>query len=338
VQAALASTTARALVAAASSALLFTMACAVLYAVGEVRGKQILSIAEMVDFHGVINALGFVIAGLAGFALAAPLSRYSGSRAPFSRLAGDKTIGADFFDDIGAVVGGDNPPRGLIDSLEDYARPQLNPQFVDLAIRRFYERTSDYSIAVVPRWRWYARPFAALARRWSRRVGQLGLPFDPISDAEMKTRLAWLRSDIDGRDHPRAWVRTYLETGEVAYAAAYSTHETAGVPYMNIAFPLPNGNMSSVLRIDFFGGGGLAVTTRRSASDTGDEGIFWVRGQRALRLPMNETIYVVARREAKQLGLSVPPEGAGNATAVARHDLWVLGLKVLELEYWLTPS
>jgi hypothetical protein len=292
----------------------------------------------MVDFHGVVNALAFVVAGLCGFAIAAPLARYSGSRAPFSRLAGDgKRIGADYFDRVGAVVASDTAPRGLIDSLADYARPQLNPQFVDLAIRRFYEKTGDYAISVVPRWRWFARPAAALFRRRARRVGQLGLPFDPVADAEMESRLAWLTAEVDGRDHPRAWVRTYRESGEVVYAAAYATHVSAGVPYMNIAFPLPSGNMTSVLRVDFYGGGGLAVTTRRAGSDHGDEGIFWVRGRRALRLPMNETITVVARREAKQLGLGTPPEGASRATAVARHDLWVFGVKVLELEYWLTP-
>lgn len=342
----LGSPTARMLVAAASSALLFTMGCAVIFAVGELRGVQILSIAEMVDFHGVVNAVAFVVGGLAGFALAAPLARYSGSRAPFSRLSGDlapaaaqpeKSIGADFFDRIDAVVGEDNPPHGLIDSLEEYARPQLNPQFVDLAIRRFYERTADYRIAVVPKWRWYARPLAGLFRRWSRRVGQLGLPFDPVADSEMQSRLAWLSPDIDGRDHPRAWVRTYTGSGEVVYAAAYATHETAAVPYMNIAFPLPRGNMTSILRVDFYGGGGLAITTRRAGDDHGDEGIFLVRGRRALRMPANETIYVVARREAKHLGLTRPPKEAAKATAVARHDLWVFGIKVLELEYWLTP-
>jgi hypothetical protein len=341
-QAGLSSPLSRALVAAASTALLFTMVCAALYAAGEMRHDPILDVAQMVDLHGVVNAVAFAVAGLTGFALAAPPARYSGSRAPFSRLAGDGgVIGADYFDRIGAVVGADNPPRGLVDALEDYARPQLNPQFIDLAIRRFYERTGDYAISVVPRWRWFARPAAALFRRWSRRAGQLGLPFDPVADAEMNSRFVWLSAAADGRDHPRAWIRTYVETGDVVYAAAYATHVTAGVPYMNIAFPLPGGNMTSVLRVDFFGGGGLAITTRRPGGDHGDdhgdEGIFWVRGRRALRLPMNETIYVVARREAPELGLTRPPEGAGRATAVARHDLWVLGVKMLSLEYWLTP-
>ena len=334
---ALESATSRALVAAASTALLFSMSCAAIFAAGELRGEPLLSIAEMVDLHGVVNALAFVIAGLAGLALAAPAPRHDGSRAPFSRLAGAGPIGADFFDRIGAVVGRSNPPRGLIDSLDDYARPELNPQFVDLAIRRFYEKTGDYAICVVPRWRWFARPAAALWRRFSRRVGQLGLPFDPVSDGEMNSELAWLEGAVDGRDHPRGWVRTYAATGEVVYAAAYATHETDGVPYMNIAFPLPRGNMSSILRVDFHGGGGLAVTTLPAGRDSGDEGVFWVAGDRALRLPVNETIYVVARREATRLGLSDPPEGAAGATVVARHDLWIFGLKVLELEYWLTP-
>lgn len=338
VQSSVASAPARALIAAASSALLFTMACAVAFAVGELRGVPILSIAEMVDFHGLVNAIAFVIAGLAGFAIAAAPARYSGSRAVFSRLGGDGgVIGADYFDRNDVVVGVNLPPRGLVDSLDDYARPQLNPQFVDLGVRRFYEKTADYAIAVVPRWRWFARPAAALFRRWSRRVGQLGLPFDPVADAEMESRLAWLSSGEDGRPHPRAWVRTYVDSGEVVYAAAYASHETDGVPYMNIAFPLPRGNMTSVLRVDFFGGGGLRITTLRDGDRPGDEGIFLVRGGRALRLPMNETIYVVARREAEHIGLARPPEGADHATAVARHDLWVFGLRVLQLEYWLTP-
>ena len=51
----------------------------------------------------------------------------------------------------------------------------------------------------------------------------------------------------DGRTNVRAWVRWYADTGEAIYAAAYATHALGSQVYMNIAFPLPLGNLTSIL-------------------------------------------------------------------------------------------
>jgi hypothetical protein len=329
---------ARGLLAMAATTVLFTMSCALLYAAGEYSGAPILSLGDMLELHGIINVVGFALPALAAFAIAAPAPTHDGSRAPLSRLYGEGHIGPELFERTGAAMGAHLPSPGLIDSIEELAGPELDPGAVDPAIVRFYERTAEHALHVVPRWHPVARPVAALFRRYARRVGQLGLPLDPVADGEMTSRLLWLREDIDGRPWPRAWVRTYAG-GETAYAAAYSMHQQDDVAYMNIAFPLPGGNLTSVLRLAGDGGGGLCITTLAAPGRFGDEGIFWVsRRGRPLRLPMNETIWVAPRRQASALSIGTAPAAAEGATVVARHDVWILGLRVLTLEYFVSEK
>jgi hypothetical protein len=46
------------------------MACALAYAVGEFTGFGVISLGQMARIHGPLNALGFVLAGLVGWAIA----------------------------------------------------------------------------------------------------------------------------------------------------------------------------------------------------------------------------------------------------------------------------
>lgn len=324
------------LVAMAGATVLFTMTLAAIYALGVALGRPPLSIADMIDLHGVANAVGFALAGLAGVALCAPPPRHGGTRAPFSRIAGGWRIGPEFFARRDVEIAEPLPEPGLLDSIDELAGPDLDAAALDPEIRRFYEETGTFAIHVVPRWRPVARPAAVLFRRLAVRIGQLALPLDRVADAEMESRLAWLRPEADGRSWPRAWIRTYAGSGETAYAAAYAMHRRGDAGYMNIAFPLPGGHMTSVLRLEARGPV-LALTSRHAPDVFGDEGIFYVAGGRPIRLPMNETIEVAARRDAHLLGLGTPPPAAGASTLCARHDVWVLGLRVLTLEYWLAP-
>jgi YndJ-like protein len=46
------------------------MGCALAYAVGEFTGIGTISLRQMARIHGPLNALGFVLGGLAGWGLA----------------------------------------------------------------------------------------------------------------------------------------------------------------------------------------------------------------------------------------------------------------------------
>jgi hypothetical protein len=62
----------RALLTLSSVSAFGAMALALAYAVGEVTSHPVISLAQMARIHGPLNALGFVLAGLLGWTLAAP--------------------------------------------------------------------------------------------------------------------------------------------------------------------------------------------------------------------------------------------------------------------------
>jgi hypothetical protein len=327
--------------AVAVASLVISMGCACAYAVGAFLGIDILLLPTMVWVHGLVNALGFAVPGLLAFALAPPASRWRSAAVPFSRLAARWRVGARFFEDIDAVD--PHPaaaPTGLVDRLDEYGRDGFDPARVHPDIRAFYEQTARFRLYVVPAWRPGFRLGARLFRWLMRSIDQLGLPRDPVADDQMHSRIVALRDDRDGRSGVRAWIRTHGRSGAVVYAAAYAVHRSAGIPYMNIAFPLPGGSLASVLRMDPWpdaGADGLVLSTLPRAGAFGDQGIYLVYPRLAVRLPMDETITVATPAWAGRLGVDpgAAPPGAGAAVVLARHDMWLLGVRFLTLIYWL---
>lgn len=68
---------AKCLLAVAPLAMLVALSLAVIYAIGEYRQVQLLTIGQMVQWHGWLNALGFVFCGLWGWRLALDRKRQS---------------------------------------------------------------------------------------------------------------------------------------------------------------------------------------------------------------------------------------------------------------------
>lgn len=328
---------ARALLAASAAALLVSMGAAVLYAVGEATGEPLVALGAMVRVHGAVNAYAVLLPGLLAFALAPPPSRGPRPGMPASRLASRGRTGPDFFDRIGAVA--PRPAAGLVDDLREHARPGFDPARVHPAVRAFYERTQDHALVVVPAWRRGFRGLGRVYRRYARRAGQMALPLDAGGDGLLvRSRVVALRDEADGRVDVRAWVRTYAATGDPVYVAAYATHREAGQAYMNIAFPFPGWNLTSVLLMDALGaeGAGIVLTTRATGSTSGDQGVYLVRGRLRVRLPMDETIRVWPAGAAGAPFTRLPG-GAREATVVARHEIWLLGRLVLTLDYHIFP-
>lgn len=79
-------------------------------------------------------------------------------------------------------------------------------------------------------------------------------------------------------------------------------------------------------------GHGLLLTTLAS-DPPGDQGVCLVTPWLPMRLPVNETIRVWPAGDPD----AAVPAPAG-ATVVARHDVWVLGLPALRLNYVTTPA
>jgi hypothetical protein len=274
----------------------------------------------MVLVHSSLNALGFTACGLLGWTLAKVPARSPPPGLPASRLSADTEVRADFLERTGAVDPARATPRGLVADLASFAGPRFHPEAVHPAIRAFYEDTGAFHLDVTPAW---ARgPVPALGRRaWSRIASRRGQMEFPMGGEEgLQSRLVPVREDADGRGGVRGWIRTRAD-GRALYVAAYSTHAWAGERYANIAFPMPRGSLTSVLRWEDLPGraGGVLLTTH-PGERPGDQGVYFVRRGRPLRLPINETIAV----------------WVDSSGARARHDVRVLGLPFLTLHYRMT--
>ena len=334
----------RVLVALSGLALAGALVLAALYAARSVvLVPWIVDLGRMARFHGTANAIGFALLGMLAWAWSPPEARAGAPGVPFSELAAGARVGANYFERRGLVTAQPDPPRGLVESLDDHRRGALATERVQPAVRAFYERTADHELLVRPRWQPLFKLAWRVVRPLARAIGQMDLPIESerVTD-RVASRIVPLDVRRDGRHGARGWVRTFERDGRAMYVAAYATHRHEGTAYMNIAFPLPFGSLTSVLRMDalFLGGPDLGVelTTRGPSRAPNDAGIWWiVRGLGALRMPMNETIRVWSTTTR------VPPHAIDTAelpgaTAVARHELWFLGMRYLTLDYVIRPK
>ncbi len=313
-------------------ALGIPMILAALYAVGELRGTVLVTVPTMARYHGLFNAFGFALCGLLSLRFAPTAARRSTLCPPFSRLSASRFVGPDFFDRMGLVHAGE-PITGFVADMDAFARDGFAPSELHPAVRGFYQHTADYSIEATALWSPGFRLGGRVFRRFGRRVGQLGLPTNETHDQAMRSRLVALDGHRDGRGDVRAWVRTYVASGECVYAAAYALHRHEGIPYMNIAFPLPGGSLTSILRLDPVPGrpGGLALGTLPAGDKHGDEGVYYANRWLPIRLPLNEliTVWVEPSEERdERVGTDAPVR--------ARHDMWLFGLRYLRIDYVLT--
>ncbi|MEO0563255.1 MAG: YndJ family protein, partial [Chloroflexota bacterium] len=285
---------ARVLILPSVGALLITMGFALAYSLGRFTGWWSVPLQSMIRWHGWLNAVGFIGAGLLAWNIAVPTSHVAPAGIPFSQLPWRWQIGPDFFDRIQAIdQHPTKPPTGIAEDLSAYADEDFHPETITPAIKAFYERTAEHALWVYPQWQPRFRLLALVYKRISTRLNQMNFP----SSAETKQTLVTsaivpLRDDLDKREGVRGWVRVYPDSGQAVYVAAYSTHRNAGRCYMNIAFPLPLGNLTSVLKLTTppETAGGLLLTS--FSTPHGDQGVYFASRVTAIRLPINETITV----------------------------------------------
>jgi len=285
---------------------------------------SLVPLPTMVRFHGSLNAIGFVGLGLLALRLLAPASRANPAGLVFSRLSSTGRTGPAFFERLAPT--GRSHPTGLVDDFTEYARPDFDPLRIDPEIRRFYEQTANYTLWVVPEWKPGFRLGGKLWGAMARRVQQLVLPSDTALQRHgVKGAIVAVDDLADGRQRVRGWIRTYVSDGMPIYVAAYSSHVINGMRYMNIAFPLPFSNLSSILRLDHDSptGTGLRLTSCALAeAPGGDQGVYLANRLLPVRLPLNETIWVWKSDEPA-------------VVLRARHEMWLFGVKYLELDYFI---
>lgn len=309
------------IVSAVSSVAAMVLATAYAYSI--VTKTVIIDIPAMALTHGLFNAFGFAFCGLVAWSIIQPLTRATPPGIPFSKLPSKRFAGPHYFERVAAVDEVKSQPCGLVDSFSIYDREDFKVDRIEPSIRSFYEETYRYVLTVTPNWKSGFRLGGSFVHWLGVQVGQLSLPIaTETPESRVDTRLVPIKDASDGRVDVRGWIRTYTGGNTAMYVAAYSTHTSRAVTYMNIAFPLPGGNLTSVLNIadspDHRVGTGIVLSTLSSQNALGDQGIYFANLLLPLRLPLNESIAVWVN---------------SNGELKARHDMWLWRINFLTLEY-----
>ncbi|WP_353634643.1 hypothetical protein ABSL23_02930 [Halobacterium sp. NMX12-1] len=255
---------------------------------------------------------------------------------PFSPVTGGSRVGADYVARRG-LASGERAPVGEMDDMAEFARAGFDPERVAGDVRRFYERTTEYEMLFRARWHRPFRTGAALAAPVTSYVRQLNLP-GPSDDEwhRLESEFVALAPDADPRDGARAWIRTD-EAGDAVFVALYASHERDGERFVNIAAPLPGGNLSTVLRIGHLGAGdatGVELTTRAP----GDPGLYWVTPPVGFALPADQRFRVWPTDGSVSAPAEIDDPTDGDAVALATHEMWLCGAQFLTVEYAVVPA
>lgn len=276
------------------------------------------------------------VGGLIGTLAGASLVRARGIQ--FSPVTARGRVGADFVERRGLADPDAPTPRGEMDDLAAFARPGFDPARVHPVVRDFYERTADYRMASRARWHRPFRAGAALAAPLTSYLAQLNLQ-GPREDGWrwLASEFVALAPERDPRDGARAWIRT-TEDGEAVFVALYGSHVSDGERLVNIAAPLPGGNLSTALRIAHLDAGaetGVELTT----FGPDDPGLYWVTPPLAFALPLDQRfrVWPAAHGWGNAPGVPSDPTG-GDAVALATQEMWCLGSKFLTVEYAIVPA
>ncbi|MCD2202869.1 hypothetical protein [Halobacterium sp. KA-6] len=255
---------------------------------------------------------------------------------PFSPVTGGGHIGAEFVARRG-LAAEDPALVGEMDDMAEFARPDFDPERVAGDVRRFYERTTEYEMLLRARWHRPFRKGARLAAPVTTRIRQLNLPGPSDEDwHRLGSEFVALDPDADPRDGARAWIRTD-ESGAAVFVALYASHECDGERFVNIAAPLPGGNLSTVLRIGHLGAGdatGVELTTRAP----GDPGLYWVTPPAGFALPADQRFRVWPTDGTVSAPAEVDDPTGGDAVALATHEMWLCGAQFLTVEYAVVPA
>lgn len=309
------------------------------------------------------------VAGGVALALGGVLAAAGARRARAARV--DDVPLARYRVPLGGRVGADYAARhglageravGEMDDLDAFAREDFDTSRVAPAVRRFYERTSEYRLTVGAEWHRPFRAGAALAAPLTSAVEQLNLPGprDHEGVRVVANDLYALDRDaaaaagvLDPREDARFWIRTDVDSGEAVFVAVYGSHVHDDRRYVNIAVPLPSGTLSTVLEPRALAladrdGVGVGLTTRAP----GHPGLFWSTPRADYRLSAHQRFRVwpadatpADDRDAPTVDRerALPADrgfdgarrgGSERANAVvATHEMWLRGRKFLTVRY-----
>ncbi|MEK4229672.1 YndJ family protein [Solibacillus sp. FSL H8-0538] len=243
-------------------ALCVSILWSLLYAFGNLNGMHIVSIPDMLAFHGWINCIFFGVLTMLAWAIQTPETTQRPFDFPVSQIRGKLPLSK-------------KTNLGLVDRLSDYCETGNLPK----SIAHFYEQTNSYTLHASVQWHKWFKLFAFIYKGISNIIKQINLPLGR-QRVEMTGVMVAVDAAIDGRSTPRAWIRKIGD--ETVFTAIYSQH-TSDKTYMNIALPLPFSAMTGILSL-YEEDGKLHLTSNAS----GDAGTYLAFKKAVFKLPIHE--------------------------------------------------
>ena len=194
-------------------------------------------------------------------------------------------------------------------------------------IRDFYEHTSDFKMDVSKTYFPASIGLALLVTTISRQVDQLNFPLSPLDTAHGITSEIISMREPDGRVKYTGWFRTLASSARVLYTGFYMTARVPGAasPCVKVAFPMPNGNATVVLRPIIEPDGALVLDSH--GGRFGGPGFYRVqeRSDGRLRVWMIRTLVERFRRVRRRQGRAAlrpldPVSRASGAPAPLQND------------------
>lgn len=264
----------RLLIRGAFLTLCFTIIWSFLYAFGNLTGTELVSIPDMLAFHGILNCLFFGGMIVLAWSLSIPPTKQKDFSFPVSKIRGKLPILTQ-------------PHTGLVDDMGDLIEIEEIPPLIST----FYEQTIKFELTASVKWATWFKPIAFFYQFISKKIGQLNLPYSS-KPVVMDGQILKIDESLDGRQKPRVWQRTI--DGQPVFKAIYSIHWNEDQCYMNIALPLPMSTMHGVLK--------PSTKNKRlylTSNAQGDAGTYLTFGDYTLQLPLHE--YFVIQEEQGKL-------------------------------------
>ncbi|WP_435358149.1 YndJ family transporter [Haloarchaeobius sp. DFWS5] len=277
------------------------------------------------SFGLLLASHGLTVVALVGWRLDIPQSRARPPGILLSRIRGGWNIGAGFLERRGKT--GDADVSGMMGTVEAYSTDKFDPDTVAPSVRRFFERSGEYELAVDPNWALPWRRLAVLYRPVATRMQQLSVPLVAVDDTAALSGRVVAVDSTDEATGDRAWVRSNSNRDQVptearmTYVGVYDQYDGPNRSFLRVAFPLPGCNLSGVLRVENGGSDSdaLVLSSFAAPGNTDDAGLYLAVRGFGVRLPLDETLVVE------------PAESEGVVTAT--HRVETLGMRVFTLQY-----
>jgi hypothetical protein len=190
--------------------------------------------------------------------------------------AGVNIIGQDYFEtlakDLGYSLNVNKQSDGLLPIFDLVDEKDIDEKVLD-----FYKNTVSYSLDAWHQWCGFFKPFYwLLAFIFSRRLQQFNMPISSLDTSLGMTGEIISVSDKSGHLFT-GWLRTLNATGHVVYAGCYSScflPEKGSTRFIKVAFPLPNGNATVIMKPEILNNRGLRLVS--SGNKIGDPGFYFL--------------------------------------------------------------